>query len=76
MNRQTAKATALYTRLSRDDELIGESSSIKNQRAMMETYTASGDNKKGGNINYITENPNSKRGRLTRLYVNSEAEKR
>lgn len=28
---QTMKFTALYERLSRDDELIGESNSIKNQ---------------------------------------------
>ena len=28
---QTMKFTALYERLSRDDELVGESNSIKNQ---------------------------------------------
>ena len=29
---QTMKFTALYERLSRDDELVGESNSIKNQK--------------------------------------------
>ena len=32
------KITPLYERLSRDDELQGESNSISNQRAMLETY--------------------------------------
>jgi len=40
MNRQTAKTTALYSRLSRDDELNGESGSIINQKAMLESYAA------------------------------------
>ena len=31
---QTMKFTALYERLSRDDELIGESNSIKNHDVM------------------------------------------
>lgn len=31
---QTMKFTALYERLSRDDELIGESNSIKNQELL------------------------------------------
>ena len=40
MNRQTAntKITALYSRLSRDDEAIGDSLSIVNQKAMLEKY--------------------------------------
>jgi DNA invertase Pin-like site-specific DNA recombinase len=43
MNRQTgrfnnAKITALYERLSRDDELQGESNSIINQKNMLEDY--------------------------------------
>lgn len=40
MNRQTAneKITALYSRLSRDDESIGDSLSIVNQKAMLEKY--------------------------------------
>ena len=44
MNRQpvpmpkTAKITALYSRLSRDDELSGESGSITNQKAILEDY--------------------------------------
>ena len=42
MNRQTenTKITALYTRLSRDDEQIGESGSITNQKIMLEDYAA------------------------------------
>ena len=35
---QTMKFTALYERLSRDDELIGESNSIKNQKQLLESY--------------------------------------
>ena len=42
MNRQTGneKITALYSRISRDDETIGDSLSIQNQKAMLETYAA------------------------------------
>jgi len=42
MNRQTeqTKYTALYERLSRDDELVGESNSIINQKAMLAEYAA------------------------------------
>lgn len=42
MNRQTGneKITALYSRLSRDDESIGDSLSIQNQKAMLEKYAA------------------------------------
>lgn len=42
MNRQTAseKITALYSRLSRDDEAAGDSLSIVNQKAMLEKYAA------------------------------------
>ena len=32
--------TALYSRLSRDDELVGDSNSIKTQKAMLEEYAA------------------------------------
>ncbi len=32
------KITALYERLSRDDDLVGESNSIVNQKAMLENY--------------------------------------
>lgn len=35
------KETALYTRLSRDDELQGESNSIKNQKQLLEQYAKS-----------------------------------
>jgi len=38
MNRQSNKITALYERLSRDDELQGESNSIINQKSMLESY--------------------------------------
>ena len=37
-NRQTEKITALYERLSRDDELDGDSNSIINQKKMLEDY--------------------------------------
>ena len=39
-NRQTEqnKITALYERLSKDDDLLGESNSISNQKAMLENY--------------------------------------
>ena len=42
MNRQSEnmKITALYSRLSRDDEQAGESSSIQNQKIMLEDYAA------------------------------------
>ena len=36
--RQAEKITALYERLSRDDELAGESNSIVNQKRMLEEY--------------------------------------
>ncbi|MDR3289451.1 MAG: recombinase, partial [Peptococcaceae bacterium] len=36
-NRQTAKMTILYERLSRDDLLSGESLSIANQKQILET---------------------------------------
>ena len=35
---ETDKITALYERLSRDDESLGESNSILNQKMMLETY--------------------------------------
>ena len=34
------KITPLYERLSRDDELQGESNSISNQKAMLEEYAS------------------------------------
>lgn len=43
MIEQSDKLTALYCRLSRDDEMQGESNSIHNQKQMLETYaTANG----------------------------------
>ena len=39
--RQTEKKiTALYERLSRDDDQLGESNSIVNQKAYLESYAA------------------------------------
>ena len=39
--RQTeGKITALYERLSRDDELVGDSNSIINQKSYLEDYAA------------------------------------
>ena len=35
---QTTPVTALYARLSKDDELQGESNSISNQKRILETY--------------------------------------
>ena len=42
--RQTeGKITALYERLSRDDELVGDSNSIVNQKSYLEDYAANHD---------------------------------
>lgn len=38
MLRQSGKITALYCRLSRDDELAGDSNSIVNQKAILSKY--------------------------------------
>ena len=38
MTEKTGFMTALYERLSRDDELNGESNSISNQKKLMERY--------------------------------------
>ena len=38
MIEQSMRKTALYCRLSRDDELKGESNSIHNQRRILEEY--------------------------------------
>ena len=38
MNRQSDKITAIYCRLSRDDELTGDSNSIVNQKAILKQY--------------------------------------
>ena len=40
-SRQTVeKITALYERLSRDDEIAGDSNSIRNQKSYLESYAA------------------------------------
>ena len=52
-NRQTEmKITALYERLSKDDDLLGESNSIVNQKAMLEGYAAQNGFK---NIRHYTD---------------------
>ena len=38
MSRATDKITALYCRLSQEDDLDGESNSISNQKAILEKY--------------------------------------
>ena len=38
MKRQSDKITAIYCRLSRDDDQAGESNSIVNQRAILKKY--------------------------------------
>ena len=43
MNRQSNKITAIYCRLSRDDELTGESNSIVNQKAILKKYAKEQD---------------------------------
>lgn len=40
MTRQPEKDTAIYTRLSRDDELQGDSNSIIHQRELLSKYAA------------------------------------
>ena len=37
---KSEKITALYERLSRDDDMDGESNSISNQKAMLEEFAA------------------------------------
>ena len=37
--------TALYERLSRDDEMVGDSNSIINQKKMLEDYTKKNERK-------------------------------
>lgn len=48
----TDKITALYCRLSRDDELQGESNSIINQKAMLQKYA---DDNGFGNIEFFVD---------------------
>ena len=43
---ESDKITALYCRLSRDDELAGESNSIKNQKLILSKYIAINTNNK------------------------------
>ena len=38
MKQSDEKITALYCRLSSDDDLVGESNSITNQKKMLESY--------------------------------------
>ena len=39
----SSKLTILYERLSRDDDLAGESNSIANQKRLLEEYAVRGD---------------------------------
>ena len=49
---RTSKITALYERLSRDDDLTGESNSIINQKKYLEDYAR----RNGfGNIRHFTD---------------------
>ena len=50
--RQTEKITALYERLSRDDESLGDSNSIINQKRYLESYAA---DRSYGNIVHYTD---------------------
>ena len=43
MSKQSEKITALYCRLSRDDEQDGLSGSIKNQQSILEKYAKEND---------------------------------
>ncbi|MBR5969977.1 MAG: recombinase family protein, partial [Lachnospiraceae bacterium] len=49
---KNAKITALYERLSHDDELQGESNSISNQKRLLEDYARSHGYK---NIRHFTD---------------------
>lgn len=53
MNRQSEKITALYCRLSRDDELQGDSNSIVNQKAILKKYAE--DNGLDANVQYFVD---------------------
>ena len=52
MNREHSGITALYSRLSRDDEQSGESGSITNQKIILEDYAAKND---FANIRHFTD---------------------
>ncbi len=52
MNRQSDKITALYERLSKDDELQGDSNSILNQKNMLERYSRENNFK---NLRHFTD---------------------
>ena len=49
---RTSKITALYERLSRDDDLTGESNSIINQKKYLEDYAR---RNRFGNIRHFTD---------------------
>lgn len=51
--RQSEKITALYCRLSRDDELQGDSNSIVNQKAILKKYAE--DNGLDANVQYFVD---------------------
>lgn len=45
INGYKQKINALYERLSRDDEMVGDSNSIINQKKMLEDYTKKNERK-------------------------------
>lgn len=49
---QQGKITALYCRLSRDDELQGDSNSIKNQKTILQKYA---EDNGFGNIQFFVD---------------------
>ena len=54
MTRQPEKDTAIYTRLSRDDELQGDSNSIIHQKELISKYAADHG---FGNIRFFVDGP-------------------
>lgn len=65
------KITALYERLSRDDDLAGESNSITNQKKYLEDYAQKNGFK---NIRHFTVLSQEKRKSKTRPKSNPNAE--
>ena len=67
MNKQSEKITALYCRLSRDDEQEGASNSIKNQQSILEKYekpTTMADN----NQPYVMVIDELNRGNVSKIF--------
>ena len=64
MLRQSGKITALYCRLSRDDELTGDSNSIVNQKAILSKYA-----KENGCLLYTSFHLFVKHAKTTKHYL-------